>query len=172
MNWPLYNDLVNTLPHSVNFLHVCVTTTYHLLQQYTYALLMKYRLEWYRLRCDGPRLRRDFKLVPNCEEIKNGSLDPFYCLQVIWNALREARIFNYHVIEEDLEGRMKVTGRKEIRSKQLLYDSRKRMEYWKLKVEALDCILRKTHFRREYGPLKDWRENEWILGSCDRASWT
>jgi hypothetical protein len=54
-----------------------------------------------------------------------------------------------------LEGRMKVTGRKGIRRKQLLYDSRKRMGYWKLKVEALDRIQRKTCFGREYGPVED-----------------
>jgi len=165
LNWPLYIHLVNILPPSVNFLHVCVTTAYHLLQQYMYALLMKYRLEWYRLHCDGPCLWRDFKLVPNCGEIKNGSLDPFYCLEVIRKSLREVRIFSYRVIEEELEGRMKVKGRKGIRCKQLLYDSRERIGYWKLKVETLDCILRKTRFGRKYGHAEDWLENEWII-SC------
>jgi len=165
LNWPLYIHLVNTLSPSVNFLHVCVTTTYHLLHQYMYALLMKYRLEWYCLHCDGSRFRRDFKLVPNCEEIKNESLDPLYCLEVIWKSLREARVSSYHVIEEELEGRMKVKGRKGIRRKQLLYDSKKRIGYWKLKVDALDCILRKTRFGREYGLVEDWLEDEWII-SC------
>jgi hypothetical protein len=58
--------------------------------------------------------------VPNSEKRKNGSLDPLYCLEVIRNSLRESRFFSYHVVEKELEGRMKVTGRKGIRRKQLL----------------------------------------------------
>jgi hypothetical protein len=67
--------------------------------------------------------------VPTCEELKNGSFDTVHCLDYIRNSLREAKIFSYHVTVEELEERMKATGRKGIRYKQLLYDSRKRMGY-------------------------------------------
>jgi hypothetical protein len=50
---------------------------------------------------------------------------------------------------------MKVTGREGIRRKQLLYDSRKIMGYSEFKVEALDCILRRTRFGRGYGLVED-----------------
>jgi hypothetical protein len=43
-----------------------------------------------------------------------------------------------HVIEEKLEGRIEMTGRRGRRRKQLLYDLKEKKRYWKLKEEALD----------------------------------
>jgi hypothetical protein len=43
-----------------------------------------------------------------------------------------------HVIEGKIDGRIKVKGRPERRSKQLLDDLKEKKEYWKLKQEALD----------------------------------
>jgi hypothetical protein len=53
-----------------------------------------------------------------------------------------------HVIGGKPEGRIKVTGRREIRRKQLLDDLREKRRYWKLKEEALDRTLWRTRFGR------------------------
>ena len=39
------------------------------------------------------------------------------------------------------------------RSKQLLYGVKEKRGYWKLKAEALDRILWRTGFGRDYGPV-------------------
>jgi hypothetical protein len=44
--------------------------------------------------------------------------------------------------------RIEVTGRRERRRQQLLDDLKKTREYWKLKEEVLDRILRGTRFGR------------------------
>jgi hypothetical protein len=46
-----------------------------------------------------------------------------------------------HVIEEQIEGKIEVTGRRGRRYKQLLDYLKKMSGYWKLKEEALDWIL-------------------------------
>jgi hypothetical protein len=43
-----------------------------------------------------------------------------------------------------------VTGRRERRSKLLLDDIKEKAGYWKLKEEALECILWRTCFGRGY----------------------
>jgi hypothetical protein len=55
------------------------------------------------------------------------------------------------VIEGKLEGRVEMTGRRGRRSKQLLGDLKEKR--LKLKEEALDRTLWKTHFGRGYGPV-------------------
>jgi hypothetical protein len=45
------------------------------------------------------------------------------------------------VIEGKLEGRIEMTGRRGIRSKQLLDDLKEKRRYWKVKEEALDRTL-------------------------------
>jgi hypothetical protein len=63
------------------------------------------------------------------------------------------------VIEEKLEGRIEMTGRRERRRKHLLDDLKKKKRYWKLKEEALDRTLWRTRFGRSYGPVvKQTRE--------------
>jgi hypothetical protein len=47
-----------------------------------------------------------------------------------------------------------MTGRRERRRKQLLDDLKEKKRYWKLKEEALDRTLWRTHFGRgHYGPV-------------------
>jgi hypothetical protein len=58
-----------------------------------------------------------------------------------------------HVIEGKLKGRIKMTGRRERRRKQLLDDLKGKRRYWKLKEEALDGPLWRTRFGRGYGPV-------------------
>jgi hypothetical protein len=58
-----------------------------------------------------------------------------------------------HVIEEMLEGRIEMTGRRGRRCKQLLDDLKEKRRYWKLKEEALDHTLCRTRFGRGYGPV-------------------
>jgi hypothetical protein len=55
-----------------------------------------------------------------------------------------------HVIEGKLEGRTEMTGRRGRRHKQLLDDLKEKRRYWKLKEEALDCTVWRTHFGRGY----------------------
>jgi hypothetical protein len=57
------------------------------------------------------------------------------------------------VIEGKLEGRIEVTGRRGRRRKQLLDDLKDKRRYWKLKEEALDRTVWRTHFGRGYGPV-------------------
>jgi hypothetical protein len=56
-------------------------------------------------------------------------------------------------IEEKLEGRIEITGRRARRCKQILDDLEEKRRYWKLKEEALDRILWRTRFGRGYGPV-------------------
>jgi hypothetical protein len=44
-------------------------------------------------------------------------------------------------------------GRRGRRHKQLLDDLKEKGRYWKLKEEALDRTLWRTHFGRGYGPV-------------------
>jgi hypothetical protein len=46
-----------------------------------------------------------------------------------------------------------MTGRRGRRRKQLLYDIKEKIRYWKLKEESLDGTLWRTHFGRGYGPV-------------------
>jgi hypothetical protein len=55
-----------------------------------------------------------------------------------------------HVIEGKIEGRLEVTGRREIRCKQLLEDLKEKRGYCKFKEEALDRTLWRTRFARGY----------------------
>jgi hypothetical protein len=52
-----------------------------------------------------------------------------------------------------LEGRIKVTGRRGKRGKQLLDDLNEKRGYCKLKEEALTRTVWRTHCARGYGPL-------------------
>jgi hypothetical protein len=58
-----------------------------------------------------------------------------------------------HMIEEKLEGRIEMMGRRGRRRKQLLDDLKEKKRYWKLKEEALDRTVWRTRFRRGYGPV-------------------
>jgi ribosomal 50S subunit-associated protein YjgA (DUF615 family) len=58
-----------------------------------------------------------------------------------------------HVIEENTKGRLKGTGRRGRKGKQLLNDLKEMTGYCKLKEEALDCTLWRTRFGRGYGPV-------------------
>jgi hypothetical protein len=53
-----------------------------------------------------------------------------------------------HVIEEEIEGRLQVRGRRGRRRKQLLDDRRRKRSYWKLKYESVDCAVWRTRFGR------------------------
>jgi hypothetical protein len=46
-----------------------------------------------------------------------------------------------HVFEGEIDGRIEVTGRRRRRCRQLLDDLKEKRGYFKLKEEALDCIL-------------------------------
>jgi len=46
-----------------------------------------------------------------------------------------------------------VTGRQGRRQKQILDEIKEMRSHWKLKEEALDCTLWRTHFGRGYGPV-------------------
>jgi hypothetical protein len=65
-----------------------------------------------------------------------------------------------HVIEDKIEGRIKVMGRWR-KHKQLMNDIKEERGYWKLKEESLDCTVWRTCFRRGCGPVKRLL-NEWI----------
>ena len=56
-----------------------------------------------------------------------------------------------HVIEGKIEGRIEVTGRRGRRRKQLLDDLKLKRKYCKLKQEALDHTLWRTHCGKDYG---------------------
>jgi hypothetical protein len=63
-----------------------------------------------------------------------------------------------HVIEETLEGRIEVTGRRGRRRKQLLDDLKEKRSYWKLKEEALDRTVWRTRFGRVCGLVRQTKE--------------
>jgi hypothetical protein len=58
-----------------------------------------------------------------------------------------------HIIEGKIEGRIEVTVRQGRRCKQLLDVLKEKRGYWKLKEEALDSSVWRTHFGRGYGPV-------------------
>jgi hypothetical protein len=53
---------------------------------------------------------------------------------------------------EERKGRIEVMGRRGGGRKQLLDDLKEKRGYWKLIEEALDCILLRTGFGKDYGP--------------------
>jgi len=53
-----------------------------------------------------------------------------------------------HVIEGKIRGRIKVTGRRRRRCKQLLYELTEKRGYWKLRKEALDHTLKNSVWYR------------------------
>jgi len=67
-----------------------------------------------------------------------------------------------HIIEEMIEGRVEVTGRRERIRKELLDDLMEKRGYCKLKEEAVDRTVWRTRFGKDYGPLlkTDNRMNE------------
>jgi hypothetical protein len=65
------------------------------------------------------------------------------------------------VIDEKLEGRAEMTGKRGRRRKQLLDDLKVKRKYWKLKEEALDRTLWRTPFGRGYRPVVRQAE-EWV----------
>jgi hypothetical protein len=58
-----------------------------------------------------------------------------------------------HVIERNIEGRTKVTGRRGRRHTQLLNEVKERKRYWKLKEEGLGRTWWRTRFGRGYVPV-------------------
>jgi hypothetical protein len=70
----------------------------------------------------------------------------------IGHILRRNCLLN-HVIEGKIEGRIEMTGRRGRRCKQLLEDLKGKRRHWKLKEDALDRTLWRTHFGRSYGPV-------------------
>ena len=61
--------------------------------------------------------------------------------------------FLKHVIEEKIKGRIKVTGIRGRRCKQLLENVKENRGYWKLKEGAPGRTLCGTCFGRAYGPV-------------------
>jgi hypothetical protein len=59
-----------------------------------------------------------------------------------------------HIIDRKIEERTDVTGRLRRRHKQLLDDLKEMTGYRKLKEKALDRILWRTLFGRDYRPVK------------------
>jgi hypothetical protein len=62
-------------------------------------------------------------------------------------------ILKKHNVKGKVEEKIKVTGKQVIRRKLLLYDFWETIGYWKLKEEALYCILCRSHSLRVYGPV-------------------
>jgi hypothetical protein len=58
-----------------------------------------------------------------------------------------------HIIGGRIAGGIQVTGRKGRKCKQLLDDREETRRYCKLKEEALDNILWRIRFGRDYGPV-------------------
>jgi hypothetical protein len=58
-----------------------------------------------------------------------------------------------HVVEGKIDGRMEVAGRRSKRRKQLLDYFRETRGYWKLKEEALDGTVWRTHCGSGYEPV-------------------
>jgi hypothetical protein len=56
-----------------------------------------------------------------------------------------------HIIEGEIKGRIKVTGRRGRRRKQLLDDLKEKRGYCNFKEEALHRTLWRTRFGRSYG---------------------
>jgi hypothetical protein len=70
-----------------------------------------------------------------------------------------------------------MTGRRGRRREQLLDDLKEKRRYWKLKEEALDRILCRTRFGRDYGPVvrqtTEWMNelmNECVLRTSSNMS--
>jgi len=66
-------------------------------------------------------------------------------------------------MEENIDGRMEVTGKRGRRCKQLLDDLKGSRGYWKLKRGALDRTMRGTLFGKVYGPVVklQYEFNDW-----------
>jgi hypothetical protein len=69
-----------------------------------------------------------------------------------------------HVIEGKIETRIEAVRRREWRRKQLRDVLKEKRGCWKLKEEALDRTLWRTHFGRGYGPVSktNYETNEWV----------
>ena len=77
--------------------------------------------------------------------------------------------FLKHVTEGKMEGRIKVTGRRERRHNQLLHDLEETGGFWKQKEEALDRTLWRTPLGRGRGLVA----NNWdVLVSQEISSFT
>jgi hypothetical protein len=59
--------------------------------------------------------------------------------------------FLKHVIEGEIDGRIRVKGRRGTRSKQLLVELKEKRSYCKLKEDALDRTLWRVRFERGCG---------------------
>jgi len=97
------------------------------------------------------RVKEDWNILHTTRRKTNG----------IGHILRKKLLFK-NLVEEKVERKMKVTGRREIGSKQLLDDFQKKRRYCKLKEETLDCTQWKTRVGRVYGSCRktDNRMNE------------
>ena len=58
-----------------------------------------------------------------------------------------------HVVKENIEGRIEVTGRRRRRCAELLDCVKETRGYWKLKEEAVDRTVWRTGFGRGCGPV-------------------
>jgi hypothetical protein len=68
------------------------------------------------------------------------------------------------VIEGKIEGKIEVMKSQSGRGKKVLDDLKETRGYWKLKEEAVDYTLWRTHFGRGYGPgVRDYGMNDCIL---------
>jgi len=67
-----------------------------------------------------------------------------------------------YLIEEKIQGRIKVMGRCVRRCKRILDNLKEKTECWTLIEEAIDHTLWRTHFGRGYGPVvrQGYRVNE------------
>jgi len=70
-----------------------------------------------------------------------------------------------HIIEGKINGRIAVMGRWGGGRKQLLDDLKEKRGYWKLKEEALDRILLRTGFGKDYGPIA--RQTTKLIKLCE-----
>ena len=81
--------------------------------------------------------------------------------------------FLKHILERNIEGRMEVVGRWGRRHKQLLYNTKDKKEYHKMKEEALDRTLWRTCFGTGYRTVirqtTEWM-NEWMNQSINHSS--
>jgi hypothetical protein len=86
----------------------------------------------------------------------------------IGHILRRSCILQ-RVIEGNIQGGIKVTGRQEKRRRKLLYDLKERRGYSHLKEEALDRTMWRAGFGRGFGPVVRQtakRMNEYYRKSC------
>ena len=61
-----------------------------------------------------------------------------------------------------------MTGRIGRRRKQVLYDKETK-GFWKMKEEAVDCILWRSGFGRAFGLARHCATSEWIYEACPES---